>query len=206
MKNANPQTNISWAGLILHYGCCLGSAASHTSQNLPWHNTSYKRELLLKYEDALAQLLSVEGMLFDDLQAQGYEIYWESAAKTAHLNISLWSSWTIHAFWGGRLYGARRAEMKKWPWWRRLLYIGGAPLIPVWRLPPTFHNIRRNHLTIGFFLRLLPSIASCLLPHALGEATGYALGVGNAERRYADYEMRRIQHVTAQEREIEALG
>ncbi len=39
-----------------------------------------------------------------------------------------------------------------------------------------------------------------LIPHALGEMTGYAFGAGRAEERYSSYEMNRSLHVTERDR------
>ncbi len=109
MRNANPATSISWAGIFLHYGCCIQPILSGMCTNLPWHNTSYKRALLLEYGSELASMLIVEGILFDDLRSRGHTLHLEPAAQTNHVNISLLSSWVRHAFWGGRLFGAMRA-------------------------------------------------------------------------------------------------
>ena len=38
MRNANPATSLSWAGLFLHYGCCIQPVLSGQCTNLPWHN------------------------------------------------------------------------------------------------------------------------------------------------------------------------
>jgi hypothetical protein len=134
MRNANPGTAVSWAGLVLNYGCCLRASASPSATSLPWHNISYRRDPLLEYGDDLASRLIAEGLLLDELRAKGHKLCFEPAAETNHVNISLLSSWVRHTFWGGRLFAALRAEKKQWSWWRRLLYIGGSPLIPLLRL------------------------------------------------------------------------
>jgi hypothetical protein len=92
MQNANPRTALSWAGLYLNYGNCLDSSPSRASAHLPWHNISYRRDVLLAYGDELGAMLAVEGVLLDDLRARGHELYFESAAKTSHVNISRLSS------------------------------------------------------------------------------------------------------------------
>src|SRR5262249_37204203 len=102
IKNANPQTSVSWDGLFLHYGCCLQTIRSNACTNLPWHNTSYKRDVLLSYGSELASFMIVESNLLDDLRSKGHTLCFEPAARTSHVNISLLSSWMRHAFWGGR--------------------------------------------------------------------------------------------------------
>ena len=202
MRNANPNTMLSWAGLFLHFGCCLAPTNGRAAENLPWHNSSYKRQLLLDYGDELASLLVVEGTLLDDLRARGHRFYLEPTAKTYHVNISRLASWVKHAFLGGRLFGATRAQQKRWPLWRRLVYIGGSPLIPLVRLRRTLRLIRQQPLRRELMPCILPAVISGLLPHAVGEAIGYAFGLGRAEEYYARYEMTRIHHVSAEDRQI----
>jgi len=199
--NANPHTMISWAGLLLHFGCCLDSGSAGESKYLPWHNTSYRRALLMDYGTELAAMLAVEGMLLDDLAAKGHGLYFEGSARTAHVNISRLSSWIIHAFWGGRLFASRRAGKEGWSRWRRLLYIGGGPLIPpirLWRAVAKIYQSGRQHQLIP---RIIPAMVAGLIPHAVGEVTGYLLGAGNAEQRYSYFEMKRTRHITAQDRQ-----
>ncbi len=199
MCNANPRGMVSWAGLYLNYGCCLAPATAGEAGGLPWHNTSYRRDLLLEYGEELPRLLSVEGLLLEDLRARGHGLYFEAAARTSHVQITRFSSWVLHAFWGGRLFGSTRAWRQRWPWWRRMVYACGSPLIPLVRLRrtlPKFYGTGRRALVP----RVLPALLSGLIPHAIGEAAGYALGAGDAEQRYSFYEMRRRKHVTDEDR------
>jgi hypothetical protein len=49
-------------------------------------------------------------------------------------------------------------------------------------------------------LRVLPAMLAGLIPHALGEVTGYAFGAGHAEERYSSYEVNRSLYVTERDR------
>jgi len=200
MRNANPRTMISWAGLMLHFGCCVEPAATGRAETLPWHNTSYRRDLLLAYGDRLASMIIVEGMLFDDMKSNGHELYFEPSAATYHVNISRLSSWVVHAFWGGRLFGATRAREKRWSALRRLVYVCGSPLVPALRLRRALREIRHKGLQRELIPRVIPAMLAALIPHAFGEATGYALGLGRAARRYSYFEMARTRHVTEEDR------
>lgn len=194
MRNANPATSLSWAGLFLHYGCCIQPVLSGHCTNLPWHNTSYKRQLLLDYGSDLSSMLIVEGILFDDLRAKGHTLHFEPAAQTNHVNISILSSWVRHAFWGGRLFGAMRARKNKWPVWKRLVYIAGSPLIPAMRFYKTVQKVREVG-KVALLPRMIPAVLAGLFPHVVGEVMGYALGAGPAAERYSYFEMKRFLHV-----------
>lgn len=201
MRNANPATSLSWAGLFLYYGCCMRPLLSESCVNLPWHNTSYKCHLLLAYGSDLTAMLLVEGFLFDDLRAKGHTLYLQPSAHTYHVNISILSSWIFHAFWGGRLFGAQRAQTNKWPLWKRWMYVAGSPLIPVVRLLRAARTIQKAGKR-DMLMKVLPSMLAGLLPHALGEAVGYAMGLSDTPERYSYYETKRVLHVAKRDREI----
>jgi hypothetical protein len=201
MRNANPATSLSWAGLFLHYGCCLQPVVSGCCTNLPWHNISYSRDLLLEYGAGLTDMLLAEGILLDELRSRGYKLHLEPAATTHHVNISILSSWVRHAFWGGRLFASLRAQKQNWPVWRRLVYIAGSPLIPLIRLYRVLQTIRQ--VGKGALLpRVIPAILAGLLPHALGETVGYMVGQGRTAERYSYFETKRLLHVTASDRDV----
>lgn len=199
MRNANPATTVSWAGLLLHFGRWLEPARAGSVEQLPWHNGSFKRDLLLGYGDELPRLLAVEVFLQRDLLAKGHRLYLEPSAMTYHVNISRWRPWMQHAFVGGRVFGATRAFRERWSPARRVLQIVGTPLVPVVRLGRALRDMRRS----GEQRRLLPNaigaVAAGLVAHALGEAVGYALGVGDAEHWYMDFEVDRARFVAAQD-------
>jgi hypothetical protein len=200
MCNANPSSAVSRAGLYLNYGACLAPAAPGPSERLPWHNISYRREALDAYGKDLASLLAVEGLLLDDMRARGRGLYFEAGARTHHVNISKFSSWVAHSFWGGRMFGAARARSKRWTTLRRLVYVGGGPLIPLVRVRRALPEVYRTGARHADVARVLPAMLAGLIPHALGEVTGYAFGAGRAEERYSSYEVNRNLHVTERDR------
>jgi glycosyl transferase family 2 len=199
VRNANPATMVSWAGLLLHFGRWMEPACAGSIEQLPWHNGSFKRDLLLGYGDALPRLLAVEVFLQRDLLAKGHRLYLEPSAKTYHVNVSRWWPWMRHEFVGGRLFGATRAFREGWSPARRLRQIVATPLVPVVRLRRALRDMRRS----GERRRLLPNaigaVAAGLVAHALGEALGYALGVGDAEHRYMTFEVDRARFVAARD-------
>jgi hypothetical protein len=203
--NANPATLRSWANYIPCFGRWCEPLEAGPIDQTAWHNTSYKRDRLLAYGDRMEAFLSVEGTLFEDLRANGHQVYLQPAARVCHVNISRARSLFLQAFHGGRVYGALRAADGRWSWRRRLIYIGGAPLIPILRLRREIATIQRVGRQDKLLPRLLPLLTGQLLCHAAGEAFGYIAGVGDAERHYGDYELYRRRHLAPVDQAAEAL-
>jgi hypothetical protein len=206
MRNANPRTLTSWVNYLMSFSRWTEPVASGSTDGLPWHNTSYKRELLLAYGDELSSLLCVEGFLQQNLAAQGYRLDLAPRAKVSHVNISRPSCTFEHAFLGGRLFGAFRVRYGKWSRLRRLLYVLAAPLIPAVRLQRSYREIRRIGEQDRLLPRVLPTLCVALSCHALGELMGYAFGPGNGEPRYSIYELTRIEQITEDDRQVELAG
>ena len=200
LSNANPGSMISWASLFTDFGPWIDQHFAIETIGLAPHQTSYKRSVLLEYGAELGAMLEVETILYWDLISKCYRLYLEPAAKVNHLNPSLLSSYLGAEFYGGRLFGAARARYEHWSIWRRLLYIGGMPLIPIIRFRRVLNQIRRTKLKTNLLPYILPALITGLISHSLGEITAYAFGVGNAPQRRLTIELERSRHIKEQEK------
>lgn len=192
VRNANPDSLMSWADFLLGYGAWLEPALGGEINYLPGHNSSYKRALLLDYNRELEAMLEAEFVLHGDLQAKGHRLYLEPAAKTAHLNFARLAPWTPYLVHAGRVFAAARA--RQWSLLRRLLYAGGAPLIPLVRLRRIRSEIRRPGRPADLWPRVLPALVVGLTLDAVGQVLGYALGAGNASRKLFRFEFHRDRY------------
>jgi hypothetical protein len=202
VRNANPNTAVSWADLFIGYGPWLAPSPSREAEFLPGHNTSYKRDVLLEYENQLDSMMQAETVLHWDLRGKGHRLYMESAASVAHTNFSLWSSWIPAQFYNGRLFAGIRVRQKPPSW--RMAFTLGAPLIPVVRLWRIWVGLSSKELKVRF-LRCLHTLTIGLVIDGVGQMIGYAIGVGNALEKVAQYEADRFQHIRKQDR-IDVLG
>lgn len=200
MANANPGSLVSWANFFLDFGPWAEPSAGGERDRLPWHHTAYKRALLLAYGHELESMLETEGILHNDLRAKGYRLYLERAATAQHVNLSLLSSFIRAEFHGGRLFGAARAKHERWSAFRRLLYAGGWPLIPLVRFQRVLRDIRRTDGERALLPRLVPLLVTGLVAHAIGEAVGYAFNAGAAAQRRCTFELERYRHVAQRDR------
>ena len=192
MENANPGP-LSWANLAMDYGTWVGGAPRATSW-LPTHNTAFKRDALLPLGDRLDGLLDLgSNALSPELTARGHRLRFEPAAETLHINVSSYRSCAHHRLVGGRMYAGRRSS--SWSVARRVLYVAGAPLLPLVRLPRVLRDLRRARMAPGELRHTLPSLVFSLVFSAAGEAAGYAFGPGRARPELvADVEIHRDRH------------
>jgi glycosyltransferase involved in cell wall biosynthesis len=197
--NANPDSIISWANLFLDYGGCVETTAVGEVDYLPGHNTSYKREIILQYGSKLEAMMDSEILLHWDMRSKGYRLLLEQAAKTYHLNVNRLSSWLSERFYTGRRFAATRA--RDWSPLRRLLYAGGAPLIPLVRLSRVLQDIRSSTRRRELLPRVVPPLIVGLTVSALGELIGYVFGAGEAVERLAKMELHKVRHVTESDRQ-----
>ena len=201
MANANPQSLVSWANLIIEYAEWLEPVPAGVAEHLPGHNGTYKQTLLLEYGDRLESMLEAESILQWDLRAKGHQLYLEPAAKTYHQNFSAPFSWVSLRLDSGRLFAASRA--RTWSPLRRLLYAFTAPLIPLVRFGRIVGQLRRPGRARHLMPRVLPLLFAGLVVDGTGEMIGYAFGVGNAMRRLSDMEFHRERYLTKHDRHAE---
>jgi hypothetical protein len=193
MVNANPDSLISWAGLLLDYGPWVELAEPGQSDDVPVHNSCFKRDTLLDYGSGLEDALAREYYLVQDLQQKGHRLYMEPAARTAHMNVSRPGAWLRERFHAGRFFAAARSQ----PWGRarRLAYAAAAPGIPAVRLRRIVQAIRSSPSTSRLYPRILPALAGSLVASAVGEAFGYAFGPGSAAAHCHEIEIHRARYV-----------
>jgi hypothetical protein len=204
IANANPQSMLSWANCLISYGPWVDPSTSHEVGELPGHNISYKRAVLLEYDAALEEMLKRESGFHPQLRSKGHRFYLP-LAKLYHLNPSLLVSVAALRFAAGRLYGARRAWEGHWSPWRRLLYIAGSPLIPLLRLWRFKHEMEGTDAHAALWPRILPAATVGFVADGLGQAIGYALGPGNTLNRLDEFELQRLSQVTQRDRRV-AMG
>jgi hypothetical protein len=187
MDNGNPQSLISWADFIIGYGPWFNPPVAGEVDQLPGHNTSYQRDLLLEYNDRLEELLAAESSLHQELRARGHRLYLEPAARTFHSNFTEPSRWIPYLCYSGRLFAAQRAH--SWPLIRRAAYSAGAGLIPLVRLKRLVPGIHRSRPDL--MPRVLAPLLFALAVDAAGQWFGYTFGAGQAAEKVARLEFHR---------------
>jgi hypothetical protein len=200
VANGNPRTAVSWADFLPGFGTWQESTPGGEADHLPGHNSSYKRHLLLEFGDELEQMLQAESVLHWELRDRGHRLLLEPAAVTRHFNFSKLSIYLRATFLHARTFAAQRARGGRWGIARRLAYGAAWPLIPIVRLRRVV-PVQRRATDCVSLPRLLPVVLLGLGVSAVGEATGYLFGPGNAPEKVSTFEFHRDRYVIRRDRD-----
>jgi hypothetical protein len=194
LRNANPAKAVSWAVFLQSFGPFAMPVAGGRSANLPWHQCSYRRDVL-PLGPELEALLENEGLLHADLRGAGHTLVLESAAVAGHLNPSRLRSLVTFAWHGGRVWGAGRAAHEGWSRPRRAAHASLFPYTALRELRLRLADVHRvrpiRRRSVVFLLGL------GIVIHAAGEATGVLFGSRRAAMRLTDIELNRRAHLIA---------
>ena len=195
-ENANPKSACSWSCFLADYGQWSARMPGGEIEDAPIYNALYRRDVLLQLDGELAELLSHGDELRLALQAHGSRAFFEPAARIAHVNLDRPSDALHEQFLAGVMIGEQRAA--RWPWWRRLLYICAAGLIPFVLIRRIWPGIRRNARTERLPIMTIPLIVLLKFAKACGEVIGYS---GNATPEHAArlqrFEIRKVEYLIA---------
>jgi GT2 family glycosyltransferase len=200
IDNANPESAISWANLLIAYGHWLAPARSREIGDVPAHNSSYKRAALLAFDEGIATMLGREGSMHEALRARGERLYITGAARAYHMNPTRTPDWLVLRFNAGRLFAATRAAAGRWTTPRRLLYCAASPLFPLIRLRILATQLRDAGRG-GLLLPILPALLLGLLAHTVGEVAGYLLGEGQTRSYLVNFEYDRLRQLSRADRQ-----
>jgi hypothetical protein len=189
VQNANPKSTVSWANLLLEYGLWIDRSTRAEMDNLPGHNSSYDRALLMSYGDNLENMLEVEAVLQRDMADRGHRLLLEPRATTQHFNFSKIRSTLPLRFNCGRSFAGHR--IIGWSMPKRIAFALGAPLIPLVRLVRILKMLRSSERYSSLIPRIIPMLCLAVLTDGLGELVGYITGPGDSPRYLGLIEFKR---------------
>lgn len=196
--NANPKSMVSWANLVLEYGPWLDGAARREMENLPGHNSSYNRSILMSYGDNLERMFEVESVIQRDIASCGHRLTLEPKAKTRHLNFSRLRNSIPMRFNCGRSFAGHRVI--GWSLPRRIAFALGAPLIPLVRLIRVLRMLSGSERYSWLVPRIIPMLCMAVVTDGLGEMTGYVLGPGDSPEYLGLIEFNRLKRMNTLDR------
>jgi hypothetical protein len=189
VHNANPGVGFSNITHLSSYTDWLPGGTRREMAMLPGHNTSYKRDVLLRYEANLSDLLMSETTLQWRLTQDGHKLLFDPAVQFAHNNEARPESWLEYYYWS-RYLGATRAVEFRWPVWKRVVYALLWPASPWLRLVRLYSHVLRQYPSrLWTLLWNTPILVAGLHFAAFGQAVGVLLGPGNVAHRFTEYEL-----------------
>lgn len=201
IENFNPVTRVSWANLLVEYGQWMARPRDEDPEHLPGHNSSYRRDLLLEYGERLDEMIQAESVIHWDLRARGHRICLAPEATTHHVNMSRLRCAAVLRVQWGRGFGSTRA--RSWSGARRLLYVLGAPLIPLVRFRRVLDDLDRVGRVRKVPHGVAPLIFVLLALDGYGELLGYAFGPGRSAALLTPLEFHREHYLIPSD--LEAL-
>ncbi len=194
---ANPLRHMAWANHLIQYGPWAHTTPSGVQDDLPGHNSCYKRAVLLEFDQDLETLFIAEARLFSDLRRRGHQLYTEANAVSYHVYITKLRPYWQENYHIGRQFASNRS--RGWSVGRRLFRAAASPIVPALR---TWRIVRRMR-ELGWFSdlvpRVLPALWVGLSASALGEMAGYLFGMGNSAAMTLDLDFCRFRFVSDDE-------
>jgi GT2 family glycosyltransferase len=194
VRNANPDTIVSWADFVLAYGAFAVGHPGGDVMAAAGHNSSYKREVLEREGERLRDALAAEWVFHMRLRDQGERVYVEPRAVINHVNFSRPRPFVVHTFRAGRSHAASRAA--SWSPGRRLVYTLGSVVLPALRL------VRLTRGMPSEQLRQVPPLAMLLVLAGLViDAAGQAMGFARSDPddihgNLLELELERVRYVS----------
>ncbi|MDX2161420.1 MAG: hypothetical protein SF162_08865 [bacterium] len=189
--------DVIYAANYLHV---MAPRTKGTTAYLIGHNSSYKRDIMLRYSDADADALELliqnELLLIKRLLADGHTLYADPAIKMAHCHETLHASHRVSTLLYNRSLGAARVSLEGGALRKRVRYTLTAPVGPFVRLVRQLLRAARLHP------EKLPVLRANLLHlwiyHALGvygHLIGLYAGAGDSAARFLYYELNEYRHL-----------
>ena len=190
IENANPGQGVSDITGLLAYHHFYAPLESREVEFLPGHNASFRRQVLLDYGDRLEGLLRSDIVFHHRLRRDGHRLFVAADAAIAHLNeVSPWSRGRGVGWWY-RLFANARAEEFSWSAARRLAYLLGCAVLPLYYAFTVWRALRRRRPQyLPLFYRHPVTVAISGMAAAAGMARGLLFGVGDAEARFSRFEV-----------------
>jgi hypothetical protein len=192
MRNANPESLVSRADFYQAYGAWAYPTKRRAMESLPAHNSSYKRSILMQFDNQLEDFMEAEYLLHRLLRSKGYKLLLEGGTYTAHVNFvstfSSWSYWFTKRFYAGRQYASTWS--RSWTLARRIMFVLATPLIPFIRLWRILRPVCRLEKPVNWLL-IIPIMLSGLIAESCGHMFGYIGGAGDWLGNLPRYEFHR---------------
>jgi hypothetical protein len=188
MINGNPSCGFSSALSLCYYPFYEMNPLRREETWLPFHNTAYRRDIIMKYNTELDLLFALEILLQWRLRQDGHHLLLEPAMKVIHYyETDISATWQADSN-ASQVFAANWSRLYSWSIWRRAFRMFCTPLMPLVRSLKLLRNlIKQRPDQLGRFLKGLPVMLLSYTADATGEFLGLLFGAGAADIRYLDH-------------------
>ena len=190
VHNANAQIGISESIAVINYGLWGPPMKAGEASILAGNNTSYRREVLLRYEDQLDDLMLSDTVLQWQMVKDGHRLYAEPSISIRHLNPTTPRNAVKAEYFYHWAFSALRAQVFRWSAWEKLRYLLLSPGVPWLRFTRLVRLVRLKspHRFAAFLIRS-PLILLFLHAAALGQNMGLVFGMRSSDVRFTEFEL-----------------
>ena len=190
VHNANAQIGISESIAVINYGIWSPPMQAGEKSLLPGNNTSYRREVLLRYEDQLDDLMLSDTVLQWKMAKDGYRLFAESSISIQHLNPTTPRNAVTAEYLYHWAFSAVRAQVFQWPAWKRIRYVLLSAAVPWLRFARLMRLVlRKSPDRFAAYLARSPLILLFLHAAAAGQNMGLLFGMRDADARFTEFEL-----------------
>src|SRR3954453_10785462 len=194
----NPNAGVSDQAFRMNYGIYSRPIGPRgPASSVPGQNSSYKRDLLLKYEPDLEEMLHADLLLQWKMKQDGHHLLYEPAVRLSHHNENTFRSLSVGVFYWNWCFANIRARVFHWTLLRRAIWITLAPLIPWVRLVRICRNfLLQREVSFLRFLGEIPFFIAINYCAAAGQTAGLIRPGARGIRKFSDFEMNepRLSH------------
>jgi hypothetical protein len=189
--NANPDSGRSNQAFRMNYGRYLPPHNGRgPTRYISGQNSAFKRDVLLRYNDRLEFMMNTDLVLQFKMKRDGYQLFYEPAAKISHRNENSFPSLCTGVFYWNWCFSHVRAATFEWSLPRKVLRIALAPLIPWWRLAKIFvWTSRLGSRELVQLLRDIPFVIGVSYCAIGGQVAGLLNKIDQASHEFSHFEM-----------------
>jgi GT2 family glycosyltransferase len=190
VHNPTPGQGLSDIIYLTGFSAWVPPLTAGESPLLPGHNSTFKRDILLRYGSELDRLLEADILLQWRLRADGYRFYQTPEARIEHTSEGSLRTLMRGYYLVMRSFAPLRAEHFGWSPVKRGLRLMLTPLGPFYRTSRVLTCLVR--LRSSYFWKALSGLWAVWGAHvagAAGEAVGLLAGISAHDRRFLIYEM-----------------
>lgn len=194
VHNPTPGLRLAEFISILGDGPWTPPARRGLARRLAGNNSSYKRDVLLRYRENLPAWLANETLLNSQLLSDGLGLWIEPDAKYTHAFEDSARQLCAVSFWYGWVGEATRWKLCRWSRGRRAglvaVLLATLPARPAWSL---LRMLRSSRGRLGVLLPNLPGFIAAHWCQTFGRILGLVLGPWRADVHRLDHDVNTVR-------------